>query len=346
MSQFTYSNPAGRINEHKGEILAHAVPREVLGITGQNKKIPKNVGDNVTYRRYLPHGGATTNSTTINQWDVDVDAHATQEGVTPNADTLTPQDISVTLTQYSCLYKYTDKTADLYEDDIPAEMKKLTGERMGLLREKIRYGALKACTNKFYAGGTSRATVDEAISATLLSKVKRSLEGNRADPITRVLAASANYNTAPVEAGYLVFCHTDLEYDIRALPGFIPEASYGSRKKAHDRELGSWQSFRFITSPELESVIDAGAAVGTTGLESTGASNIDVYFMIVVAEGAWGDVALRGLDSFDMTDLRPGQKDKTDPHGLVGYIGAKFWSAAKVLNDGHMAVVEVGATDL
>ena len=343
---FTYNTPAGRINEHKGEILAHAIPREVLGITGQHKKMPKNVGDNVTYRRYLPFGGATTSAATINAWVVTVAGHATQEGVTPDADTLTPQDINVQLQQYSCLYMYTDKTADLYEDDIPAEMKKQTGERMGLVREMIRYGALKAGTNLFYAGGTSRATVDEAVSYNLLSRVSRSLLANRTDLITRVLAPSANFNTSPVEPGFLVFCHTDCEHDIRALPGFIQAAEYGSRKLAHEMELGSVGRFRFIVSPELGSVIDSGAAVGTTGLFSTGASNIDVYPMIVVGENAWGDVSLRGGDSFDMTDLKPGAKDKSDPHGQRGYVGAKFWSAAKVLNDGHMAVVEVGITAL
>jgi N4-gp56 family major capsid protein len=346
MSQFTYATPAGRVNEHKGEILAHAIPREVLGITGQNKKLPKNVGDNVTYRRYLPYGGATTSAATINAWVVTVAAHNLSEGESPVPDTLTPQDINVQIQQYGCLYMYTDKAKDMYEDDIPAEMKKQVGERMGLVREMIRYGALKAGTNLFYAGGTSRATVDEAISYNLLSKVSRSLQGNRADMITRVLSASANFNTSPVEAGFLVFCHTDVEHDIRALQGFISAAEYGSRKVAHEMELGSVGRFRFIVSPELGAVADSGAAVGATGLASTSDSNIDVYPMIVVAENAWGEVALRGADSFDLTNLPPGQKDKTDPLGQRGYVGAKFYSAAKVLNDGWMAVVEVGVTDL
>lgn len=346
MAQFSYSTPEGRINSYKGEILAHAIPREVLGITGQNKSIPKNSGDNVIYRRYLPHGGATTSATTVNTWDVDLDAHATQEGVTSNADTLVPQDISVTLTQYSCLYMYTDKTADMYEDDIPAEMKKLTGERMGLVREMVRYGALKACTNKYYSGGTSRATVDEVITANFLSKISRGLQANRADFITRILAPSANFNTAPVEAGFLVFCHTDCEHDIRALEGFKEVAAYGSRKPMHELELGSWQRFRFIVSPELSSIIDSGAAIGSLGLKSTGGANIDVYPVIVVADNAWGEVALRGKDSFKLTDLRPGAMDKSDPQGQRGYVGAIFYSAAKVLNDGWMAVGEVGVSDL
>lgn len=346
MSSFQYTSPAGRINEVKGEILGHAIPMEVLGITGMHKQIPKNQGDNVTYRRYLPFGGATTNSTTINTWDVDLDAHALQEGVTPSADSLVPQDISVQLTQYSCLYMYTDKTADMYEDDIPAEMKRQTGERMGLVREMVRYAALKGCSNKFYAGGTSRATVDEVIGANFLSRISRSLLANRAKLITRILAPSSNFNTAPVEAGFLVFCHTDCEHDIRQIPDFKEVAAYGSRKPVHEMELGSVGRFRFVVSPELSSVADSGAAVSGLGLYSTTGTNADVYPVIVVAEDAWGEVALRGKDSFDMTDLKPGQKDKNDPHGQRGYVGAKFYSAAKVLNDGWMAVGEVAITSL
>jgi N4-gp56 family major capsid protein len=217
---------------------------------------------------------------------------------------------------------------------------------MGLVRELIRYGALKGCTNKFYSGGTSRATVAAAITYNLLNKVSRSLLGNRADPITRVLAPSANFNTTAVEGGFLVFCHTDGEHDIRALPNFVEVAKYGTRKPVHEMELGSSGRYRFILSPELASIADSGAAVGSTGLYSTGAANIDVYPFIVVADNAWGEVALRGMNSFDFTNLKPGQKDKNDILGQRGYVGAKFYSAATVLNDGFMAVVEAGVTSL
>ena len=337
---------AQRIGKLKGDILAHAMPVEVLGITGQNKKIPKNNGDNVVYRRWLPYGATTTNANTINRPIAGAAAHITTEGVTPTAETMTPQDVTVTLDQYACLYSLSDKTFDMYEDDVPMEMKKQTGERMGLVREMIRYGALKAGTNLYYSGGTSRVTVDEAITYNLLSKVARNLLANHAKMITSILAPSPNFATAPVEAGFLVFCHTDCEHDIRLLPDFKHVAEYGQRKVLHEMELGSMGRFRFIVSPELASIPDVGAAVGATGLLSTTGTSIDVYPVIVVAEDAWGDVALRGSDSVDPTWIPPGQKDKNDPLGQRGYIGAKFYSAAKVLNNGWMAVVEAGVTSL
>lgn len=342
----TYSTQAARIGKLKGEILAHAMPMEVLGITGVQKQMPKNNSDTVVFRRYLPYGGTDNKWITGANVDTFASSHVTTEGTTPTADTIAATDITVQLVQYSVLYSVTDKTVDLYEDDVPAEMKKQTGERVGLVREMVRYGALKACTNVFYAGGTSVATVDESLSVNLLRKVARTLLANHAKQITSILAPSPNIGTAPVEAGFLVFVHTDMEPAIRDLAGFKHVSEYGSRKPVHEMELGSVERFRFITSPELAADIDAGALIGSTGLFSTTGTNLDVYPCIVVAEGAWGQVALRGADSLDVTYLPPGQKDKNDPLGQRGYIGAKTYMAASVLNNGWMAVVHAGTPSL
>lgn len=235
----------------------------------------------------------------------------------------------------------------LYEDDVPAEMKKQIGERMGLIREMIRFGVLKGITNKFYGGtGTSRATVNGKMSLNLLRKISRSLQSNHGKKITSILAPSPNFATAPVEASYLVFCHTDLETDIRDLPGFKHVSEYGQRKPINENEIGSCENFRFLTSPELASVQDGGAAIGTTGCYSTTGTSIDVYQVIVAAEDAWGQVALRGANSMDVTWIPPGQKDKNDPLGQRGYAGAKFYANCIVLNNGWAALAEVGATAL
>lgn len=344
MSQFEYASPAGRINKLKGEILAHAVPAEVLGMTGMQRAIPKNNGKTVVYRRYLPYGAAATNYNTINRPAAAAAAHVLTEGVTPTADTLVPQDITVTLNQYGCLYQLTDVTADTYEDDVPAEMKKQCGERIALVREMIRYGVVKACANVSYSGGSSRDTVDEKITLTLLRRVSRNLQANHAKKITAILAPSANIATQPVEASYLVFVHSDAEADIRDLAGFKHVSEYGTRKPVSPYEIGSCENFRFITSPELAPYAAAGAAIASTGL--SGNTNIDVYPFIMVGEDAWGQVALRGSDSIDPTYIPPGTKDKSDPLGQRGYVGAKFYMNATLLNEGWMAVVEAGVTAL
>jgi N4-gp56 family major capsid protein len=344
MAQFEYASPAGRINKLKGEILGHAVAAEVLGMTGMQRAIPKNNGKTVVYRRYLPYGAAATNFNTINRPAADPTAHILAEGVTPSADTLVPQDITVTLNQYGCLYQLTDVVADTYEDDVPAEMKKQCGERVALVREMIRYGVLKACANVNYAGGTSRATVDEKITLSMLRRVSRNLQANHAKRVTGILAPSANIGTQAVEASYLVFVHSDAEADIRDLAGFKHVAEYGTRKPISPMEIGSCENFRFITSPELAPYAAAGAAIAATGL--SGNTNIDVYPFIMCGEDAWGQVALRGSDALDPTYIPPGTKDKSDPLGQRGYVGAKFYMNATLLNEGWMAVVEAGVTAL
>ncbi len=99
-------------------------------------------------------------------------------------------------------------------------------------------------------------------------------------------------------------------------------------------------------TPELAANINGGAAVGATGLFSTGSTNIDIYPMIVVGEDAWGQVALRGMDSMDVSYIPPGQKDKNDPLGQRGYIGAKTYMTALVLNNGWGALAWVGTPAL
>lgn len=342
-----FNTQTARVNKLKGEILAHAMPVEVLGITGMQKQMPKNQGDNTVFRRWLPYGG------TDNRWITGANVatfasdHLTTEGVTPSADTLSAVDVTATLQQYACLYAVTDKTADLYEDDVPAEMKKQTGERVGLIREMVRYGALKGITNVFYGGtGTSPSTVNGTVTIPLLRKITKSLKANHAKMITSILAPSPNFATAPVEAAYLVFCSTDMEPAIRDLPGFKHISEYGQRKPVHEQEIGSVESFRFVLSPELAATINGGAAVGSTGMFSTGGSNIDIYPMIVVGEDVWGQVALRGSDSIDVSYISPGQKDKNDPLGQRGYIGAKTWMTAVVLNNGWGALAWVGTPAL
>jgi N4-gp56 family major capsid protein len=225
-----------RIGALKGEILAHVMPVEVFGKFGIKKPMPRNSSETVIFRRWLPKGAT---SASPNIWSVTASSHQLSEGETPVADTVTAQDITVSLVEYGFVYRWSNRVEDLYEDDVPSEIKRLTGERMGLLLEMIRWGQLKACTNVFYSGtATTRATVAVAITVGNLRKVSRSLQVNQGMKITSILGASSGIGTQPVEAAYVAICHTDMENDLRALSGFIHVSEYGSRQAMHENELG------------------------------------------------------------------------------------------------------------
>lgn len=352
MPMQTYVLNPGRIEKFKGKILKHAVPAEVLSKMGRQERMPKNNSKTYVARRWLPYGATTTDANTINRFfqdangdrgNVIVQAHQTQDGVTPPPDSITPQDVSVVIQQYSCLYGFTDQTYDLYEDDIPEQMTKQIGERVTFVNEMINYGALRACTNVYYGNtGTSIATVNGALTLNLVRKVAQGLMANHASMMNTVLKASQNFGTDAVPPGFTVVCHTDLEPDIRDMPNFTPAERYASGTPMPN-EIGAVERFRFITTPDLPSLQNAGAAQGSTGLYcTTSTTAIDVYPVIVFGEDAWSQIAVRGIGALDPTFLLPSEKSKSDPHGQRGYAGTKWYKAVLLENQGWMAIVNVG----
>lgn len=351
MTMQTYALTAQRIGKFKGEILAHAKPYEVLSSQGRQVPMSKNSGDTYVARRFLPYGATAANQNqffqngTGDRGNAITQAHLTQEGVTPSPDSIQPVDLTEVVQQYSCLYGFTDKTFDLYEDDIPAQMKTQVGERVGLVNEMIVYGKLKSCTNQFYGGaGTSRATVNGPMGLPLQSRIVASLMANHALPVTKVLKASPNYATEAVAPGYFAYTHTDLERQIRDLPNFIPAEKYASGTPVMG-EIGKCERFRYVLSPDLPSYQDAGAAIGGftgtgTGYSTTGV-NLDVYPVIVMGADAFSQISVRGLNSLDPTYLPPGEKSKSDPLGQRGYAGTSWWKACMIENHTWMAVVNV-----
>lgn len=357
MAMQTFTMTPARLGKYKGDLIKRAVPKECLGRAGRhlNRSLPKNSSDTYVGRRFLPHGATSTNANTQNRFFVDgtgdrgntyANQHLVAEGVTPQPDSITPVDFTVVINQYAILYGFTDKMFYLYEDQIPEEMVKQVGERMGLVNEMILYGALRACTNVYFGGtGTTIATVNGGITLGLLRKVTKNLQANHAMPVNSMLGASAKYNTEAVEDGYTIVCHTNAEPDIRDLPGFTEAVKYASGTPMPN-EIGKVERMRFITSPDLPELQDAGAAIGVTNLISTSGSNIDVYPMIVFGESAWSQLAVRGLKAVDPTYIAPGTKSPSDPFGQRGLAGTIWWKAAVVENHGWMALVHVGLKNL
>jgi N4-gp56 family major capsid protein len=332
-------------------MLEHAQPITVLGDFGTQREMPQNSTDTLVFRRTLPFGASAVGTTIENSSryvgtpDIAASNFVLAEGVTPNSNTISFQDVSVQLQQYGVLFKYSSKTEQLYEDDIPGEMVKLTGETLAEVMEMVRYGVLKAGSTVIYANGSSRSAVNTAISLNAIRKAARTLESNRARRVTSRLAPGVNFGTRAVQPAYVVFCHTDAVSDIRNLPGFTRVEEYGSFKPIHDREVGACEDFRFVSSPLLKSFLASGSGT-VNGMLSVGASNVDVYPFIVIGEDCWGQVALKGMSAIKPVVLKASQTNHANPLGQFGYVGASTWFATVRLNDAFMARIEAGVTAL
>ena len=332
-------------------MLEHAQPITVLGDFGTQREMPMNSTDTLVFRRTLPFGASTVGTTIEGSAryqgtpQITASNFVLAEGVTPNSNTISFQDVSVTLQQYGVLFKYSSKVEQLYEDDIPGEMVKLTGETLAEVMELVRYGVLKAGSTVVYANGSSRSAVNTAISLNAIRKAARTLESNRCRRVTSRLAPGVNFGTRAVQPAYIVFCHTDAVSDIRNLPGFTRVEEYGSFKPIHDREIGACEDFRFISSPLLTSFAASGSGT-LNGMLSIGSSNVDVYPFIVIGEDAWGQVALKGMQAIKPVVLKASQTNHANPLGQFGYVGASTWFATVRLNDAWMARIEAGVTAL
>lgn len=321
-------------------MLKHAEPIKVLSTFGSQKEMPQNKTDTLVFRRALP---LDYNATTYAP-DVTAASYVLQEGTTPNAKTLSYQDVTVTLQNYGVLMKLSSKAAHLYEDDIPGDMVTAVGEHMGTLEELIALGVVKGGTNVIYANGSARTSVVSEITLNKLRQAARNIEAAHGTRITEKLAAGPNFGTTGIQPGYLVFIHTDLESDFRNLPGFTPVVEYGTQKTVHEREVGAVEQFRIISSPYFKSWQSGGGTIVSGTYLCNGANTgttADVYPIMVVAKEAWGQVALKGMGAIDVTYLPPKQKSHANPLGMFGYVGAQFWKAAVRLNEVWMTRIEV-----
>lgn len=334
MTRYSDAGVSPRTNVYaERQMLKHAGPVRVLDKFGLVKPMPKNKTQTIKFRRPKVFTAATT---------------PLVEGVTPSATQFSYEDVEVTLKQFGMVVEITDVIEDTHEDPVLNDATVQAGENIGRTMEALDYGVLRAGTNVYYANGSGRSSVNTPISLAKVRAVVRGLKAQKAMKITQILDGSVNFATRAVEASYVAVHHTDLEPDVRNLPGFTPVAQYGSRKPISEYEVGSVEDVRFISSPDLEPLANAGGTYNGSGaaMVSTGGANADVYPVLFFGKEAYGTVPLRGQGSVSPTVLRPGKPNHADPLGQRGYVGWKTWHACVILNQVWMARLEVAATAL
>ena len=312
------------------ELLKRGDPLLVFERYGQAKPLPKNSTQTIKFRRYEALPLATTPLT---------------EGVTPTGSNLTKTDVTAVLRQYGDFVAVTDVIQDTHEDPILRETMQLCGEQAAQTLEMVRYGVLNAGTNVFRAGGaTTRSDITSGLTIGLQRKIVNALQRQLAGRITRIVTASPNFGTEPIAPAYIAVCHVDLETTIRKMPGFVPVEKYSDAMKAQPGEIGKVESVRYIGTTMALPFTDAGGAVSSGDLMSTGGSNADVYPILYFGKDAYGLVPLKGNNAVTPMVLNPNSPRGGDPLGQRGSIGWKAYSTAVILNELWMARAEVAVS--
>lgn len=311
------------------EMLAHAMPVELLGGMGQQKPIPKNTADNAKFRRPVPFPAALA---------------PLSEGVTPPSRSMNYQDVPVQLMQYGDVVEITDKVQDMSEDPVLKDATSLIGEQAAETKEALMWGVLRGGTSVYYANGAARSAVNTALSISAVRAAIRFLKSQRAQMVTSKITASTSYNTSPVSPAYVAVAHTDLEADLRGMSQFVPVENYASQGGLLPFEIGKIDGIRFCLSPLLTPFTDAGGAKGA--MKSTGGTSADVYPVVVFGKDAFGQTTLRGANSITPMVLNPGEPRGGDPLGQRGTVGWKTYFAGVRLNESWMVRIECAVTNL
>ena len=329
MAITTYAGLSQRTTAYAAkEMLAHAEPILCLAKFGMTKPMPKNKANVIKFRRPVPLAVATTPLT---------------EGTTPTSQALSYEDVTVTLSQFGNVVEITDVVADLAEDPVLKDAAMLCGEQAGETIETLMWGVIQGGTNVFYNNGSARSAVNTAITLEKQRGITRQIKGERGKKITSMISSSVKYGTEAVAPAYIAFAHTDLESDIRELAGFTPTEKYGSMQ-ALPYEIGKVEDVRYLLTPVLSSIPNAGGAKGA--MVSSGGTSADVYPVVYVAKDAYGHVALKGAEAISPSIINPGQLDKSDPLGQKGMVGWKTHHKSFIANQAWMARLECAATAL
>ena len=331
VNKYADTGIAPRVDVHAERVMLRNVgPEIILGKMGTTVRMPKNKSQTIKWRRKVPFTAKTV---------------PLVEGVTPDSDAFDYEDVSGTLKQYGQVVKTTDVVADTHEDPVLNDMSEESGKNIGRTLEAIAFGVLKAGTTVFRAGGVAaRTDINTPITINGIRNVTRTLRGQKARKITKVIQPGMKYETRGVEAAYVCVAHTDCEADLRNLPGFKTPVEYGSFKPISEYECGMVENVRFLLSADLDPWTTAGSST-TNGMVATGGS-VDVYPYLFFGEDAFGHVALNGMGAISPTIIPPNKRDKSDPLGQIGYVGWKTWYLCQRLNENWMARYEAAVTDL
>lgn len=313
------------------EMLAYADTQIVLDKFAKIEAVPKNKGLQIKFRRPVPF---------------EVNPTALVEGVTPAPQALEYEDVNTSLAQYGAWVPFTDVIADTHEDPNLMVMNELCGKQAAEVKELITWNEIRGGTQVFYTGSaTSRATVTATPVIDNIRAVVRQLKRNHCKKITKVLKASTNIATEPVNASYVAVCHTDTESEWRAMSTFVPTEKYASGAPLHANEIGKVEELRIILSPMLEPYLGAGSTT-IAGVLNNG-TNVNVYPVIIFGEDAYAVTPLRGMDSAMMAVKNPKMGESSeDPLGQRGFVAWKIWFSAVRLNEQWMARLEIAVRSL
>ena len=287
----------------------------------QKRKIPKNNGTQISFRKFNSLGATSASLT---------------EGVTPTGQNLNITEIVATLAQEGGFVEVSDLLITAALDPIIAEASELCGEQATETIEARIRDVIKVGTNVHYAGArtsTAAITPTDIITATDIDKILRTLKRK---------------NIKKFGDGYYhAIIHPDQAYDLANTTKWLDASKYAATTQLLDNEIGKLGGFRFMESTENVAVTEIAAieddATTTSVDESRAAFN--VYKSLFYGADTYGVVDLEKSSAKPKIIVKPvGSSGSSDPLDQRGTVGWKAMVTAVIIDQNGIVRYETAAT--
>ena len=287
-----------------------AEPNLVHDQFGQKHPIPKNGGKQIEFRKYDPLPKLLTPIT---------------EGVTPNGQKLTMGVITATVQQYGGYVELSDILLLTAIDNNLVQATKLLGSQAGRTLDTITREVLNGGTNVQYAEGqvTSRSAL-----------VGGQASGNHyltVDAVRKAVRFLKVMNAPKINGSYVGIIHPDVSYDLMSDPKWVNVKTYSDPDGIYEGEIGKIEGVRFVETSEAKV------------FEKAGASNVDVYYTLILGDDAYGVTEISG-GGLQHIVKQLGSAGTADPLNQRATCGWKATKVAERLVEAYMIRIETAST--
>jgi len=300
---------AGIPNENK-EFCQRALLTELLNKVelmkyGKKTPIPKNEGDNCSWRRFISPALTKTPLT---------------EGVDPSDVDYTVNKLTATVSQYGTWTKITDKLQDTGIDNNVLEASEMFGKHAARTIDSITMDILAAGTTVFYGGdATTRLTVaaGDVMTYALLNDITENLKTENVEKIKMPNGRD----------GFVCLTPPKIYTQLKNLTEWKDAQKFVTPEMIKQGIVGELDGVYFVDSNLAPVFAGAGAAA------------IDVYACILIGADAFGVVDVDGSSKPDLIikdrDVAGSMLD------LWSTVGWKSLFTAKILQDEAVVRIEV-----
>lgn len=272
---------------------------------GQNRPIPQGHGKTIEFRKFNQLAKITT---------------ALVEGVTPEGQALDSSALEATVAQYGGYVIITDVLDLTAIDDVKTEATKLIGSQAGRSLDTVTREVLNGGTNVQYHEGerANRAaiTADDTLTVKAIQAAVRTLKRQNAEKI---------------DGSYVGIIHPDVSYDLMNDPAWVEWQKYTTPEKMYEGEIGRIAGVRFVETTEAKI------------FEKAGASNMDIYSTLIIADNAYGKTDIEG-GGLQLIVKAKGSAGTADPLDQRSTIGWKAMKTAERLVEDYMVRIETACT--